>query len=69
MGSSGINGPDPTIFVVEVNYDATACRLTSIHKSDDVVLNAEISGEEVILTETHNSGAVGYIRALFFPIS
>ena len=69
MGSNGINGPDPTIFVIEVNYDATACKLTPIYKSDNVMLTAEISGGEVILTETHNSGAVGYIRALFFPIS
>ena len=69
MGASGINGPSPTIFVVEINYDATACKLTPIYKADNVILTAEISGEEVILTETHNSGAVGYIRALFFPIS
>lgn len=69
MGSSGINGPTPTIFVVEVSYDTTVCRLTPIYKSDNVILNAEISGEEVILTVTHNSGAVGYIKALFIPIS
>lgn len=69
MGSSGINGPIPTIFVVEVSYDATVCRLTPIYKSDNVILNAEISGEEVILTTTHNSEAVGYIKALFIPIS
>lgn len=69
MGSSGINGLDPTIFVVEVNYDATACRLTPIYKSDNVMLTAEISGGEVILTETYNSEPAGYIRALLFPIS
>ena len=69
MGSNGINGPDPTIFVVEVNYDATVCRLTPIYKSDNVMLTAEISGGEVILAETHNSESVAYIRALFLPIS
>ena len=68
MGSDGFNGSPVTMFVVRVNYAATNCNLTPIYKPENVALSAEISGSEVIITQTYNSDPVSFIRAIIIPI-
>ena len=68
MGSTGINGYPPVMFILSTNYGATECSISYLLKPDNCTVKVRVSEGNAVLNVSYDSGNANYVKSLFIPI-
>lgn len=68
MGTTGINGSPPVMFILSTNYGATECSISYLSKPDNCTVKVRVSEGNAVLNARYDSDNANYVKSLFIPI-